>query len=226
LVEEHFETRRDVMNDFKKRMLAAAALSLLAVIGTIMNARQASAQDQGNGPTKVTIVSPVPLPVTGSVTGTVTGNVGVTGTVGLASGASVHVNNTLTDPVRVRNVNDAIQPFQVTVSCLVPASACSAGGYTVPMGKRAVIEYVSGKANGSGSFDVAPSLQTMTGGVTVEHELTSSTAPRGTSTWGQQLRLYADPGSSINPSVFTNPSTNANFTFTISGYLVDVPFAP
>jgi hypothetical protein len=170
----------------------------------------------------VNIVNPVPLPVSG----TVTGNVGVTGTVGLASGASVRVNNTVTDPVRVRNVNDAIQPFQATVSCPNTFGACAIGMYVVPMGKRAVIEYVSGKAEGSGSFDVDPDLQTMTGGVTAQHELTSSTAPRGTSTWGQQIRMYADPGSNIGAGVFTNPPTSVSFTFTISGYLVDVPFAP
>jgi len=117
-------------------LIAAAVLTVLAVTGTIMNSRQASAQDPGP---KVTIESPIPLPVTGSVNST------VTGTVGLASGASVRVNNTVTDPVRVRNVNDAIQPFQANASCN-GTGGCDATIFNVPAGKRAVIEYFSGDA--------------------------------------------------------------------------------
>jgi hypothetical protein len=100
------------MNRYKNQLIAAAVLSVLAVIGTIMNSRQASAQDGGP---PVTIVSPIPLPVTGSISSS------VTGTVSLASGASVRVDNTVSDPVRVRNVNDAIQPFQAEHDCVIPA---------------------------------------------------------------------------------------------------------
>jgi hypothetical protein len=86
----------------------------------------------------VKIVNPIPLPLTGSVTST------VTGTVGLASGASVQVNNTVTDPVRVRNVNDAIQPFQAEKTCS-GTPGCLVQIVSVPAGKRAVIEYFSGQ---------------------------------------------------------------------------------
>src|SRR5258705_5523548 len=82
-----------------------------------------------------------PLPVTGSVavTGAVSGT--VTGTVGLTPGTSVQIGNTVDIPVRVRNVNDAIQSVQATASCLTSALGCLPTIYTVPAGKRLVIEY-------------------------------------------------------------------------------------
>jgi hypothetical protein len=102
------------MNRYKNHLIAAAVLSVLAVIGTMMNSRQAAA---AGGDPKVTIESPIPLPV--------------------------RVDNTVSDPVRVRNVNDAIQPFQAAGNCF-GNSACDGAIFTVPTGKRAVIEYFSG----------------------------------------------------------------------------------
>jgi hypothetical protein len=208
------------MKRYKNHLIAAAVLSVLAVIGTIMNSRQASAQ---NGGPHVTIDSPIPLPVTGSVTSTVTGPVGVTGTVGLASGASVQVNNTVRDPVRVRNVNDAIQPFQATAECNGPVN-CTAAIFSVPAGKRAVIEYFSGSANVGPGATAAPAL--LIG--TVQHSvpLTSPQPAFGflVTAWGQQVRLYADSG--LITGIGAGSGSNITIRFNISGYLVDVPFAP
>ena len=81
------------MKRFKNHLIAAAVLSMLAIIGTIMNSHQAAAQPPGPpGGLAVNIVNPVPVPVTGSINST------VTGTVGLASGASVRVDNTVPTP--------------------------------------------------------------------------------------------------------------------------------
>src|SRR5262245_48246041 len=126
------------MNGFKNYLITAAVLIVLAVIGSIINSHQAAAQGPPNG-LSVNIINPVPLPVTGTVTGTV----GVTGTVDLASGASVHVNNTVTDPVRARNVDEpGRNPFQEdfvigptapgcnTTACIIRSS------FVVPSGKR------------------------------------------------------------------------------------------
>src|SRR5215467_14648368 len=98
------------MKRFKNHLIAAAVLSVLAIIGTIMNLHQAAAQGPTTG-LAVNIVNPVPVPVTGSTTvsgavaATQSGswNVGLASgaTVGLASGASVRVDNTVSDPVRV-----------------------------------------------------------------------------------------------------------------------------
>jgi hypothetical protein len=226
------------MKRYKNQLIAAAVLSVLAVVGTIMNSRQASAQDGGPN---VTIVSPIPLPVTGSVTSTVTGTVPVTGTVGLASGASVHVNNTVADPVRVRNVNDGIQPFQGATSCSTTISSvtggCAQQVFNVPVGKRAVIEYFTGTATlnvGPGGLFVFPTVQTTIGGTAVVHGVSVlplvSTNLGAATQWGQQVRLYADSGAIFVGVSFGGTGVavtgTANFNFDISGYLVDVPFTP
>jgi hypothetical protein len=203
------------MNRYKNHLIIAAVLSVLAVIGTIMNSRQASAQDGGP---HVTIDSPIPLPVTGSVTST------VTGTVGLASGASVRVNNTVTDPVRVRNVNDAIQPFFATAVCNSFSTSCETNIFSVPAGKRAVIEYFSGGASVGTGRTATPEL--LIGAMTYFVPQTSPQADFLLATWGQQVRLYADSGPISCLGVGSGGAGAVAFTFSISGYLVDVPFTP
>jgi hypothetical protein len=103
------------------------------------------------------------------------------------------VNNTVSDPVRVRNVNDAIQPFQATGSCAKP-NICTAIIFTVPTGKRAVIEYFSG----TGGIAATPAAgqvffvtaHTQTGSTTQENfvpnvPITLLGGSAGNGTWGQ-----------------------------------------
>ena len=200
-------------------------------MGTIMNSHQAAAQGPPGG-MSVNIVNPLPVPVTGSVTSTVTGTVGLTSgtTVGLASGASVRVNNTVTDPVRVRNVNDAVQPFQGTGVCTVPAhsaTVCFQNLFFVPTGKRAVIEYFSGNANNISVGQVNFAITTTLGGFEVHHFLPVTPTQIAFPSWGQQLRLYADSGSVIKGSASIDlQSADILVGFSVSGYLVDVPFTP
>jgi hypothetical protein len=66
--------RSPKMNRFKNYLIAAAALSVLAIIGTNMNTQQAAAQGPPNG-LAVRIVNPVPVPVSGTVN---VGNLGAT----------------------------------------------------------------------------------------------------------------------------------------------------
>src|SRR5258708_246661 len=74
------------MKRFRNHAIAIAVFAALAVIGTVMNSRQATAQGPPDG-LAVRIVSPLPVPVTGSTTvsGTVAAtqsgpwNVGITG---------------------------------------------------------------------------------------------------------------------------------------------------
>jgi hypothetical protein len=95
------------MKRFKNHLITAAVLSVLAVVGTIMNSHQAEAQGPPGG-MSVNIVNPSPVPVTGSTTvsGTVAAtqsgswNVGITGT------PKVNVTNSATAPVLSLNVND------------------------------------------------------------------------------------------------------------------------
>src|SRR5215472_4536260 len=104
--QETIRNRKEIlkMHTLRNKLIALAAVVILAVVGTLLNSHQAAAQDAGPpGGLAVNVVNSIPQQVTG--------------TVGLTSGASVRVNNTVTDPVRVRNVNDAIQPFTASGTC-------------------------------------------------------------------------------------------------------------
>jgi hypothetical protein len=67
------------MTRFKNHLIAAAVLSVLAIVGTIMNSHQAAAQPPGPpGGLAVNVVQSIPLQVTGSTAITGTANVNVT----------------------------------------------------------------------------------------------------------------------------------------------------
>ena len=191
------------MNRYKNHLIAAGVLSVLAIIGTIMNSHQSVLQAAG-GPTVTIDPDQLPLPV--------------------------HVNNTVTDPVRVRNVNDAVQPFQGTGVCTVPArsaTVCFQNLFFVPTGKRAVIEYFSGNANNISVGQVNFAITTTLGGFEVHHFLPVTPTQIAFPSWGQQLRLYADSGSVIKGSASIDlQSADILVGFSVSGYLVDVPFTP
>src|SRR5215469_2456249 len=158
------------MSTLRNKLILLAAVGIFAVVGTLFNSRKANAQ--GGGPA-VTIAAPLPVPV--------------------------QVNNTVTDPVRVRNVNDAIQPFQAAATCSSNiVLSCSATIFTVPAGKRAVIEYFSGEALTSvGNVAFASVGGTIVGSSNVSFsvpQVTVTSTGGGAGTWGQQVRIYADSG--------------------------------
>jgi hypothetical protein len=184
------------MDKFKRLTLVGAALALLFVTGTLMNTRKVAAQGPPSG-LAVNIVSPLPVPVTGSTTvsGTVAAtqsgiwNMGITGqpsvnvantpTVGLASGATVLVGNSASSPVSVA-VNNSSQAFQqsVDMNWVSGPTETVSSNIVVPSGKRWVIEYVSGQTyhlNCAGcGLDVPPtnfymSIDTSVNGVVVRH---------------------------------------------------------
>src|SRR5262245_58718870 len=96
-------------NFSKKQFLVAAMFAVLAVaVTSLMNSRQAVAQNPNPGSAPVNIVAPLPLPVTGSTT--------VSGTVAISGTPNVKVTNPATDPVIVRDAdNPARRPFQTTL---------------------------------------------------------------------------------------------------------------
>ena len=190
-----------------------------------MNSRKANAQ---SGDLTVTIGAPLPVPV--SITGSST----ISGTVGLAPGASVRIDHTVTNPVPVSKVNDAIQPFQPSNICFGPAGSggCTVTIFTVPAGKRAVVEYFNGFASftNAGGQVASVGLRTTVAGLVGFNNLpptppavSNLNGPGAGTSWGQQVRLYADSGTTIEGTGI--PSTTASsysFQFNISGYLVDV----
>ena len=144
---------------------------------------------------------------------------------------NVNVINTANAPVPVRDVeNPAHDPIQVGLQKFNPAVP----NFTVPTGKRLVIEYVSAQISQTDCDFVRYSVTTTVQGVTQEHLFflqvvgVGFTSPKifGLS---QQTRIYADPNTEVilGRSVdamdsgcgFSEPSPD----LTISGYLVNAP---
>jgi hypothetical protein len=144
---------------------------------------------------------PVPVQLTGPWT------VGISG--------SVQVASSLTNPVFVRNVNDAVQPFQSNAQTI-----------NVPAGKRLVIEDVSGYADGSGLTGGWFKVRTSVSGSVTQHYIPASFAYAGVGSnyvvGHEQVRLYADLGTTVDVAFQGNVAATLD-NFTISGYLVNVP---
>jgi len=120
------------MRRYKNQLIAAAVLSVLAIIGTIMSSHQAAAQGPSNG-LAVNVVQSIPLQVTGSTT--------ITGT------PNVNVANPATAAVLSLSVNDPGRiPYQSQIQNLCGKSFttafCSFDFPKVPSGHRLVIQHV------------------------------------------------------------------------------------
>jgi hypothetical protein len=139
--------------------------------------------------------------------------------------------------------NPAKQPVQMDVFVTIPVNqtVASVGGPSVPMGKRLVIEHVSVTGSLPQGQKVACSVfvrdPLSRNGILVGHGLPVSflgTFGEGASPQpdvfqaSQPIRLYADH-TDLNPSTIgfqaerTASAGTAGFTFSFSGYLVDVP---
>jgi hypothetical protein len=136
--------------------------------------------------------------------------------------------------VNTPNVRDADSPARQPVQAGKTCSAdnvvgCQANIYTVPQGKRLIIEFASMDANINVGQVAQLEVQTTVGGELVVHRF-PTTQPavafsgQGSATLGQQVRLYAEAGDIVILSGIRNITTGpALFRFTISGHLVDVP---
>jgi hypothetical protein len=197
-------------------------------------------------PVSVTNTSADPIPVTGSVsvTGSITGT--VTGTVGLTPGTSVMIDSTVSDPVRVRNVNDAIQPVQIANQCTSPQNTIGCDApvaqlYKVPAGKRLVIEYASVDVCTLPGQTATLHIKTTLGANFVDHtigvtppaagpgspNIGCNLTPSSTTAVAAQVRLYADADSFVGIAGDRSSAVGTTtFAFSMSGYLVDVPLTP
>jgi hypothetical protein len=145
---------------------------------------------------------------------------------------NVNVINTTDAPVPVREVeNPAYDPIQVGLQEADPGVIPN---FTVPAGKRLVIEYVSAQVSQANCDFVRYSLTTTVQGVSLEHLFflqvvglsVSSTKMFGLS---QQTRIYADPNTEVILKRRIDSTTGGcGFgvtlpQFRISGYLVNTP---
>jgi len=142
--------------------------------------------------------------------------------------ADVNVVNT----PNVRDAdNPAHQPLQAIVACLADnVLGCSEIIYTVPQGKRLVIEFASMEASLTSGQVAQLTIETTAGGSNVPHRF-PLTPPAVVfqgeavvATLAQQVRLYADGGTNVEIKArrnFVGAAFKAFFRVSISGYLVD-----
>ncbi|SPF33125.1 exported hypothetical protein [Candidatus Sulfopaludibacter sp. SbA4] len=240
------------MKKLQIKIVVASVFVALALVGTLMNSRQAIAQGPLDG-VPVRIVQPVPVPVTGTVgvtgsttvSGTVAAtqsgawNVAINGipTVNLAPGANVGVTgNTEANPLWIRaSDNPARSPFTLFGQVGTLGSVQFAGTIfpmgAPPSGQRYVIEHYNVTcyvAAGNTLTDVFVSLAAPVSAVTnaaddVVPHLTGSSPSLGTWIGGGNVRLYADPGQAISIGASASPGGLEQCSGSVSGYAVSLP---
>ena len=198
------------MFQFRKSLLAlAGALALVGAV-SLLAPLTGHGQPETVGPTKPVLVvnsQSQPVPVTGTIS---VGNLGDA-------------------PLPVRDVDSpGRQPVTAEGSC--SGSGCTATVYTVPAGKRLIVEYASITANIPVGKVARWRLFTNNAGqqgAELNFPLTQPPAIFGIlsqTTAGQQVRLYAEAGSEVRMNGTTSDNaTPSNYIFAISGHLVDVP---
>jgi hypothetical protein len=139
------------MQNLRNKLIACVAVLTLAAIGTMMNRQAARAADPPGAP--VNIMSPIPLPVTGTVavTGstTVSGSVAATqsGTwnVGINGTPNVNVANPATAPALTMDISKSALRYVELICTNNPSGNCtqvSGGTYIVPSGQNLVVTSV------------------------------------------------------------------------------------
>jgi hypothetical protein len=203
------------MYSFKRSLIAL--VGLLVLVGVLATLLPLVGRGQGtppNGPPPQDVIvinsAAQPVPVTGSVT----------------------VANVGSGRLLVRDVdNPARQPFETNQNCSPSGGALGCQmSFTVPAGKRLVIEYASMHASIPAGEVAELAIGTTVAGTFVEHvlPLTPPSMPFAAgglvARVGQVVRLYADPGTVIFLNVGrSGVGTPTNFSVSISGHLVDVP---
>ncbi len=114
------------------------------------------------------------------------------------------------------------QPVQLTLSPSSNSSYQATSTYTVPAGKRLVIEYYSAQLT---QFPVGGSawvsLSTTVGGRTGTYKVVppvGSTVP-----YNQLTRIYADPGTFVRVAVVQSSGGSCGASVVLSGHLLSTP---
>lgn len=228
------------MSKIKNSLIASSFFLALFIFAPVANygqtAKPPSDVNVVNTPNvKVANTSADPVPTqaqgTTTVAGTVQAQQSGTWDVGITGTPTFQVGNAADNPVPSRDVdNPATQPFFKVLQSSNPNNR----SFQVPLGKRLVIEYVSGIGQmRSGQKILAVSLQTnlvLNGQqLGVRHHFTPVLT--GTQTFpiagnldtfvvSQQTRLYAEQGSTVELSTEVTEE-GFGFAITVSGYFVD-----
>ena len=209
----------------------AVVVMLMAIVGfTLSIVVPSPARGAGSAPVTVVNTPAEPVPValqgTGSVAGTVNALQSGSWTVGvsslpalqLATGTTFNLNSSPTAPIYTADVS-AGQAFAVDVCS--PSSACLSGTVAlVPVGKRFVIEQVSGICRSTdhpAPFYIEWSLN----GQTYKYYTSGVLSPVGQTNYitvGALTRIYAE--TSVGIGLF---ASDAEFCHaTLSGHLQDI----
>ena len=215
------------MNKLRSKIVVAALFVALGLVGALMNSQQAIAQGPVTG-VPVSIVQPVPVPVTGTV--------GISGipTMRLAPESNVGIaGNSEANALWIRDSdNPARHPFTLA------QQQVSAGGGpgieiglgTVPSGQRYVIEHYEVDCNlnpGTTLTDVNVNLVNGRNGFISDHVAPHIILPytAAPSVWGGNgnVRLYAEPGALIGVGAIANSDGIQTCGASVSGYVVSLP---
>jgi len=130
---------------------------------------------------------------------------------------------TVSNTVQNRDLdNPALQPFQFTLAPSSNSSNSATDSYTVPAGKRVVLEYYSAQLTQYPLGGYGYMYLITTGGGNAAYykavPAVASTVPLN-----QLTRIYADPGTTIQASVTQSSGSSCGGVVILSGYLVNVP---
>ena len=140
-----------------------------------------------------------------------------------AVAATTGIANAQAKPALVRNVDeDALQPFQANLFPHSSGLNTATDSFVVPAGKRLVIEYTSGQPQDLSGGYAGMTLSTTAGGSTVAYIVYVSAT--NTNQVNQLVKIYADPGSTVQAFSFNNPPASSTAgTLNISGHLINYP---
>jgi hypothetical protein len=204
-----------------------SVFSLLLAVTLLISSAATSAPPSTIQPVTVTNT---PLPVRGNVGISGTAQVNVTNTslpVTVQNQATATtVNNSPTNPVPVEVINQ--QPFQTPIDFVIQANEGGGTGiFTVPNGKRLVIQFVSAELQlNFETFPVNFSLGTTVNGVLVYQRfilVQQVGAGQFPNRYGvnQEVQIYADPGTQVTAQVNKVGPGYVEVRSSISGYLMD-----
>jgi hypothetical protein len=223
------------MYKFKNSLIAIGGLLALTGLIALMTPHKGygsggstSASPAGQQPTNVNVINTPG--VNAQQSGEWSVSLNGTPSVNIANTPIVQLNNSSVNPLLVRDVDVmARQPFQLNIQVGLGSGILdNYKTFTVPAGKRLVIEYVSGRA-GLGDNQL-PSFQlgTFTNGdanPTPHYLAAQQTTPGfGLYVISQPVRIYADAGSLHYVAIVRGSGEGtADVHVSISGYLENVP---
>lgn len=228
------------MHNIARNIIVVAGLIGLGLVGTLMNTGSNPGTLHAGSNVGVTVMSPIPLPVTGTVgvsgtptvslSGTPTVNLGTVPAVTLSGTSNVAVNNTATNPVPIRDVdNPGRHPF--TASCqnssgnaAVFSISCNPSP-SAPAGAETVIQNISIDArSGVVNNTYVLSFGFTAGGNPVTVFLPGILEGPSDFVSNQLVALYADPLGAFSCQSVQSFQVNAtSINCTISGYTVSLP---